>query len=366
MQAAIRSLRAHPLFVPVLIVPTLITLIFSLFNLTAAPDPARLAAALRIGVVNDDAGMTFPPIKVAARMIDGMGDRLPFTLAEQPDEAAGRAALEAGALTALLIFPESFTGDVLGDGNVGYRLILAENLPAAEAQVAGQLPTMLDTAMSAAVSSIRLSLAKGQLPNPTLPVAGEIERLYPITLPAQRMAPFAAVFTTWLAALIGALLLTVATRPMARDEAALLRTAIPVAVTGVAALTLALLVAATAGVAGGAVTLWLSAWALMLALSWAFGGLFAWHGPAAMLLLLPVAFYQAALGGAQIPPAAAPAWLQSAALGLPFDRVGALYRSLILGGPGPDWLPLALGLAAAGLVLIWARTLLGRPAPLRA
>lgn len=349
------ALRTSPFLPPALAVPMVIALVFSLFSLTAAPDPARLAAAIRLGVVNEDAGLRLPPIRIADRMVEGMKARLPFALVEIADAEAGRAALEAGEISALLTFPDSFSRDVTGDGTVGYRLLLAENLPSAEAQVAGQLPAMLEGAMSAAVSTVRLALAQGRLPDLTPPVAGTVERLHPIERPAQRVAPFVAVFVTWLAALVGALLAFLAARPLPSAAAAQARSLLPVVSSGLASLVLALTLAATAGTSAGLLPLWLSAWAAMVALGWGFAGLLAWLGLPALVILVPVVFYQAAVGGAQIPLAAAPDWLGAATLGLPFDRLGGLYRALLLGGPVPAWTaPLAI-VAATGLALIWAK-----------
>jgi len=359
MAVGLDEARRRPLLRAALLVPTVITLVFGFFTLTAAPDPARVAGSIRFGVINQDQGLRFPPINIGSRLIEGIGGRLPFQVLNPSDEATARSMLEAGALSAVLILPEPFSATVLSGEPVTYRLILAEHLPSAEAQIAGQLPAMLDAAMSAAVQSMRLALANGELPTIAMPVTGTVERLHPIERPAGRVAPFVAVFTTWLAAMVGALMLNLATRDLPARTAAALRSLVPVAATLLSAAMLVLILVPTAGSAAGSVPLALGAWALSLALALAMGGLLAWTGPAGLIFLLPVVFYQAAIGGAQMPTAGASPWLARIGAAVPFDQVGAVYRALILGGPVPQAGMLAASVAAAGLSLIWLRALAG-------
>jgi len=111
---------------------------------------------------------------------------------------------------------------------------------------------------------------------------------------------------------------------------AVARTVMPVAASGLAAAVLAVVIVATTGLGVLFLPVWLSVWLVTLALSWLMGGLFALLGPVGLLLALPLAFYQFALGGAQAPASAAPDWLQAASLGLPFDVVGAFFRRIML------------------------------------
>ena len=61
MLEILRNLRAHPMFRTALIVPTSIMLIFSVFNLTAPPDPARQGLRFSWGPLIRTRGASFPP-----------------------------------------------------------------------------------------------------------------------------------------------------------------------------------------------------------------------------------------------------------------------------------------------------------------
>ncbi len=68
---------------------------------------------------------------------------------------------------------------------------------------------------------------------------------------------------------------------------------------------------------------------------------------------IPAAFYQRAIGGVQAPITAAPEWLHAIAEVLPFDQLGATYRSIILGGGSGIPVAQFIWVGANGLVLIW-------------
>lgn len=358
------ALRERPVLRGALIAPSVAALIFSLFTLTAAPDPATLASGVTIATVNHDAGLPFPPINVASRLIDGLDARLPMHLQVFDSDEAARAALDAETVQAVLIFPEDFSRAVAGTEAVPLTLITSGSLTMAEAQMTGALPGMVESGVSAAVQSIRLAMARGQMPDMTPPVALTAEALNPPATAAARVAPFVAGFATALAALVGGILGWVGTRGLGGSRAAVLRTLFPLIALPVAALVLAGLVAGFAGGAFGA--LWLAIVGLGVAFGWFFAGALALFGPLALLVLVPLAFWQPAIGGGQMPLSAAPEWLHWLAP-LHLDAIGGYFRALILGaGHDFPW-SLALGAAALGLAMIWLRAaLVRRPAPVAA
>ena len=151
----------------------------------------------------------------------------------------------------------------------------------------------------------------------------------------------------------GALLLALSTRGLARGGAAVIRTVLPVISLGVAALVISGVVAGATADWGLFVPVLLAVWPTALALGWLMTGILALIGPIALLVLLPVVFYQSALGGVMAPVAAAPAWLARVGEAVPFDAVGAFYRGVIHGtgtSMPVDWLG---GAAVLGVALIW-------------
>lgn len=355
------ALRERPILKGALIVPSVIAFLFSVFNLSAAPDPAVLAAHVTIATVNHDTGLPFPPINVAGRLIQGLGERLPMRLQAYESEAEARAALAAETVQAVLIFPENFSTAVAGSDSVPMTLITSGSLTMTESQLTGALPAMVESGVSAAVQSIRLAMARGQLPDMTPPVTLTAEVVNPPASPAARLAPFVAGFATALAAMVGGILGWLGTRGLGGARGAALRTLFPVIALPVAALVLAAVVAGFAG--GDVLALWLAVAGLGIALGWFFAGLLALFGPLALLVAVPLVFWQGAIGGGQIPFSAAPDWLQGLApLGI--DGIGAYFRSAILGAAQPFPWTLALGAAVLGLAMIWLRgALVRRPAP---
>jgi hypothetical protein len=348
----------RPMARPALIVPTVIMLIFSLFNLTAPPDPARSAAAFRLGIVNLDEGLTFPPIRVADKLLENLPNTLPFQIMSFDAEEAARAALEQGQVAAVVILPAEFSKLAFGDQSFEIAVWNAQHLTVAETQMAGQLPIMLQMAMSAGVASLRLALAKGRLPDGKLPVTTVVTTLHEVDNTAKLPAPFVLLFTTWLAAMVGALLLALSTRGLGRTGAAAIRTAVPVVSFGLGALVLATVVAAATSDWGLLGPVFLAVWPTALALGWLMTGILTLVGPVAVVVLLPVVFYQSALGGVMAPVAAAPAWLAGLGADVPFDALGGYYRGVVHGTGAA--MPVAwLGAAAAlGLTLIWLSAVL--------
>ncbi|MBL4808077.1 MAG: hypothetical protein JKY31_12455 [Rhodobacteraceae bacterium] len=355
MRDAIAIIRSAPNFRPAIIAPIAIMLIFSFFNLSAAPDQARITSAITLGVVNHDTGMTFPPIKVSNRIMEGMAESLPFAIADFDDDGAARIALEAGDVTAVLIFPADFSKNAASGEQIEITVLNTQHLSIMESQMGAQLPMLLQSAMSAAVGMVRVALSEGRLPSGEFPVVANVQTLHVAGSGVALAAPFVMGFATWLAAMVGAMMLFFATREADNAKArAIVRTALPVIITMVATLVLALVVCGTTGQWDAFLCLWLSAWPVLLVLSWLFAGLFAVFNVVAMLIILPVVFYQTAVGGAQAPVAAAPSWLRGIAEAIPFDAVAGIYRGVLIGGNGPFPIMLTLITATIGLVMIWA------------
>ena len=82
MFTTLARLKDNRMFILAMIVPSMIMLIFSLFNMTAPLDPERAASVFRLGVVNQDEGLTSPPIRISSRMLGGLGENLPFKINE--------------------------------------------------------------------------------------------------------------------------------------------------------------------------------------------------------------------------------------------------------------------------------------------
>jgi len=362
MSTLFKSFTSLPSSLPAIIVPTVIMLIFSFFTLTAAPDPVRAAKSFNLGIVNQDTGIIFPPINFASKVLEGVGQNLPFTITEIETPEDAHIALEEGRIAAAILFPQDFTKNAMGEENFEIEVLNAQHLTVSETQVAAQLPTMIQMAMSAGVANLRLAFAKGKLPTDGFPVTTKVTTLHKAENTAMMVAPVVMTNVAWLAAFVGAILLFFASKDFGSPkQRAVLRTILPIGSIGVASLVLSLVIAATSAQWASIFAVWLTMWVAALCLTWLFGGIFALLGPFAAVLVLPFVFYQGAIGGALSPLGAAPTWLQSVGNTVPFDEIGAAFRGVIHGAAFD--LPL-LWLAAAaiiGLTLIWTKALIQRP-----
>ncbi len=372
MHAVLGRIRANATFRPALVAPILIMIVFSFFNLTSAPDQARVPAAMTLGVVNLDQGVPFVPVKLSDQLLQRLGSALPFAVATYPDEAAARAALDAGAATAILVLPADFSLKAMGRDPLTVKVLNSQHRSMAETQFGGTLPQLFQANLSAAIASLRLAAAQGALPAApaagetpalTLPVTVETETLHQAANAAALLAPFVMTFATWIAGLVGALMLFIATRtergPGSALPVATIRTLLPLPVTLAASLLLSLVVAWTADAWPHFLALWGISWLGALAATLLVTGLLAVFSFWALVVVLPAVFYQGALAGAQMPLAAAPDWLQRVGEVLPFADLAASYRAILIGGPeGSVALPTLALAAALGIVLIWAGTLL--------
>ena len=357
MKDVLRNLRTDPMSRTALIVPTLIMLIFSIFNLSAPPDPVRQAASFQLGIVNLDKGSIVPPIKVSEKALDGLLGNLPFSVSQFDTMDTAKEALEVGDVAAVLIFPENFSKAALSSEKVEVEFWNSQHLTITETAIGGQLPTMLQLGMSAAVASLREALANGRLPSPEMPVSVNVETFHKVQSNALLVAPFVMTSTTWLAAMVGAIMLFLATKDIPHGTTkAMVRTILPVISLGIASFALSIVVAIATGDGALVLPVWMIVWAAAVCIGWLINGLFAVFGFWALLVVLPAAFYQPAVGGVQAPLSATPDWLRSIAEVLPFDQLGAVYRGIILGGGAGIPFALLMWVGASGLALIWLGT----------
>jgi ABC-2 type transport system permease protein len=368
MGEVLQRIREHQMLRAAIAAPIAIMIIFSLFNLTSAPDQSRLPAAITLGIVNLDEGAPGMPAPLSGQLLAGMQAGLPVGTTIFADEAAARAALEDGEVSAILVFPAGFSRQVLAPGSVDVSFVASQHLSLAETQFAGTLSRQLQASLSAAVAEIRLANAAGGAPPGGGPGAARppaanvtVELLHVAATPAALSAPFVMTFATWIAAFVGALMAFLATRPVKGPETTVpvsgVRTLLPIAVTAIASLALAVTVAWTTGNWSAIVAIWLFAWLASAALTLLIAGLFAVLSFFAILLVLPAVFYQGALSGTQLPIEAAPDWLRNIAEALPFSDLGTGYRSLVIGGPdGSAPIMLLIVTAVIGIALIWTGT----------
>ena len=76
MPSSLNDFRRSKLFRAAVIVPILISLIFSLFNLTAPNDPEKIASNFKLGIVNLDTSITIP--RISTQAIKSLSRALPF------------------------------------------------------------------------------------------------------------------------------------------------------------------------------------------------------------------------------------------------------------------------------------------------
>ena len=253
----------------------------------------------------------------------------------------------------MILFPEDFSKLAVGDKNFSIEIWNTQHLTVAETQMASQLPIMIQMALSSGVANLRLAMSKGQMPSLDLTVTADVETIHKAESMATLPAPFVMTFTSWLAAMVGTILLFLATNKMASMNRAYIRTLIPVITMGLASFVLALVVILTTSQWGLFIDIWLSVWIVSICLVWLFMGIFEVAGLWSLLVILPAVFYQSVLGGSMAPVAAAPNWLREIGEIIPFDSIGAAYRGIMYdagGGLPFIWL---LSAALIGIILIW-------------
>ena len=95
MASSIHDFRRSKLFRAAIIVPTIIALIFSVFNLTAPNDPEKISSNFRLGIVNLDNSKSFPLVSTQA--IKAISRSLPFRVGLFKDPE--KATYEEGCLS---------------------------------------------------------------------------------------------------------------------------------------------------------------------------------------------------------------------------------------------------------------------------
>ncbi|MGD9739197.1 MAG: ABC transporter permease [Bauldia sp.] len=355
MNPVLQRLVRRPTFPPALILPTVIMLIFSFFALSAATDPQRVMPVVSLGIVDLDSAS---PAPIGPRLAAGLDQALPMSVVSFAAEADGRRALDEGDVVALLVIPEGFAAS-LGQGTPAtLPIIVSQHLSQLEGQLVTTLPVQLQAVIGGAVSA----LAGGAANPPPAPMVTVVpEFLHAAPNPTALVAPAVMLQATWLAGFVGALLVFITTRGERTREAALtvsmFRSVVPLVATALASLVLAIVVSWTTGLWGSVFVIWGVVWVSAAAVALLFLGLFSLLSFAAIVIVLPTVFYQAALAGAQAPIAALPDWLRWAADAVPFSAVVEGYRWALIGGPD-SWNPWGtmLIIAAIGLALVWIGT----------
>jgi hypothetical protein len=286
MPSSLSDFRRSELFKPAVIVPTVIMLVFSIFNLTAPSDPARITSSFELGIVNEDVGPTLPLVSIQA--IKGLSKSLPFRVTLLKDSDAAKNALLKGNVSSVITFPENFSQLALSNKNLSIGVLNSQHLTIAETQIASQLPSMLQIALSTFISNLRASKLNNQPPDSGVLVATSLASL---------PAPFVMSFTTWMASMVGAILLFLGTRQMAFLNRAYVRTIVPVMTMGFASFTLAIVVTLTTLQWEVFLMTWLSVWLVSVCLTWLFLGVFEIIGLSALLIILPLVQYQSVLSG---------------------------------------------------------------------
>ncbi len=346
MYGSNEELRHNPIMRAALVVPVVIMFLFSFFSLSAPLDAQKAMAGLSVGIVNLDTGMG--PLKLSDRMMDAMGERLPFGVTPFDSAEAGRAALEAGDVAALITVPADFSSAATSGGTINMLLTATQHLTPVETQLGNMLGQQLQAGAASAMAQAPLPI------KPTLTVTTEY--LHEAPNQSATLAPAIATFAIWVGSLAGGVMLFLATEQaragLGASRVAGMRIAVPLVVSGVASLVLALVIAWLGESWGGFMPLWLVLWAGVYAVGLLIGGLLSVFKLWALLLILPLVFYQNLLAGGQAPVSAAPDWLRWLGEALPFHALPDALRSVLIGGPGGAFWPAAGWTVLIGVVLI--------------
>jgi len=351
MPSSLNDFRRSKLFRAAVVVPIAIALIFSLFNLTAPNDPEKISSNYKLGIVNLDTSVELPLISTQA--IKTISRSLPFRVALFRTSDAAKEALTEGRVSSVIIFPEDFSELALGEESITVKMISSDHLTVAETQISKQLPSMFQMGLSTFISNLRLAKIKNKPPSSKMPIMIDSENLYQAQSLASIPSPFVMNFVTWLTAMVGSVLLFLATNQITLLNRAYVRTVIPIMTMGASSLVLAVVVTTSTQQWGSFFMLWLVPWLVSVCLSWLFLGIFTIIGLYAMLVILPAVFYQSVLSGTMIPLTAAPEWLELVGTWIPFDSIGKAYRAIIF--ESAESLPYfwLSGAAFIGLLLNW-------------
>ena len=416
-------MRTKPILRGALLAPSVVVLVFCLFNLTAVVDQAAVVRTLAIAVVNADQGVAAPAagtVRLADQAVAALERQLPLRIARFDDVASATDALDHGVVVAVLVFPPEFTATAVAGEPPPVQLLNSDHLSVLETQIGRQLPQQLQAGLSLFVLTARPQLAAlrpfvvAPLPTPSPPAAATrrapgdpIVPAVPVPPVAVRQleappatpldaigvapgaglpvapaapvrvatrtlhaasdalllqAPFVLGFAAWMGALIGSVLLWAGTRGALADghlaAALVARTVLPLLAATLVSLVAAVTVAWLSESWEHFWQLWAFRWLVMAAALGTITALFSVFGFPALLLAVPLVFYQSVVGGALAPASAAPEWLSWLAH-LPLADMTRGVRALLIGGPSDavQWSGIALLLGAA-MLMVWIGTVL--------
>lgn len=356
MRANFKKLRNKPSFRMAIIVPIAIMFIFSFFNLVAVPDPSRVISNAKYGIVVESQDANVAGVD---RLLEAVKSAFPFSSINYADRNAAANALATGEVLANLVLPSNFGAQLSLAQTAEIEIKSVSHLTLIENQLSAQISSGLQAAIGGAVLAQQLAAITGEPPRPLIDAALK-NTVAPVN-PTAMAAPGIAVFVIWLAAFVGSLLIFLTVRGEGSGKAVtIFRIAVPLVVTGLASFALAAVISLLIGEGSLFLKLWSLVWLTLLGLSWLFSGLFAWLGPVAVVIIMPVVFLQNALGGAFAPIGSMPDWLQSISQFLPFHVVGESLRATIILGDLQLPLQPALTAMAIGVFLIISRGILGR------
>ena len=278
----LKRLAAHPLLRAAIVMPLLIMVLFSLFNLTGIPDEERLPTVIKIGIVNLDEGVPEVSRSISAQLLARNQLGLLAESQHFTSEEAAKRALDTGDVSAILIFPAAFSREVMTAKAVNLKFIASQHLSLAETQFTGALPRHLQMALSAMIPNYDLvklgSQSADEFPAVYKKVAIAVEYLHFAERSSALAAPGIMTFVTWMAAFVGSLMTYLATRgfqaPGTRVLVCTIRTLLPVAVSAAASLVLTIIVVWATNNWDKAVALWLFTWFSLTAANLLISGLF--------------------------------------------------------------------------------------------
>ena len=233
-------------------------------------EPGDALAAVAIGVVNLDEGAPGPgdaPTMLGERALAGLGAGMPVSLRALPDQESALRALDDGDIAAAVVLPADFSRAVLGGETPTVRVWTTDHLSVTETQFGRTLPGQLGAGLGAVVTTARAAAAAGPPPGPAPDAAGppappvlvSAETLHAASSATTLQAPFAIGFASWLAGLVGAILLFQGSQPVLNRSSAGVVAAARAAAPVAAALLSGLVIVLVVGVATGA---WDGFWAL--------------------------------------------------------------------------------------------------------
>ncbi len=357
-----------------LLLPAVIVLVFSFFNLSSAVDQQAAIAALQVGVINLDEGIPTragATLRMGDQILGDLSAGLPFILTPIENEATARRALDDGEIAAAIILPPEFSRLAAGGGTAPVNVLYSDHRSVMETQFGHSLAAQIQAGMSLAVMAARTQMATAQAAPgpppanagpPAPPVLVRAEALYAAQDPLLLQVPFVLGFAGWMGALAGSMMLFLGTRSVLGSGTAGLvsaaRIGIPLVAAFACGLMAALVTASLTGTWGEFLELWAYRWLVSAAAASMIVALLAWFGYSALLVALPIVFYQGAVSGLLAPTASAPTWIAWLDDLLPLSEMAQGVRTILIGGPDGSvpWFSTSVMLIVS-LALIWAGTM---------